>query len=767
MNAASISAMMAERYEVDAKSSRPSKQRAQGLAMERRQKADLTREDPLSVLKRVFGYDAFRPLQQDIIQATLAGRDTVAILPTGAGKSLCYQLPALMREGMTLVVSPLIALMKDQVDQMRALGVAAGFLNSTLSAADLRTTTSELDGGLFDLLYVAPERLMTEEFLARLDAWNLAAIVVDEAHCISEWGHDFRPDYRSLGKLRERLPHVPMLALTATATPRVREDIATQLRLREPAQFLSSFNRSNLSYRVVPKSDGLRQVRDFVAARPGESGIIYCRSRNNTETVASSLQAEGIAALPYHAGMDNASRSANQEAFIRDKAQVICATVAFGMGINKPDVRYVIHADLPMNVEGYYQQTGRAGRDGLPSECLMLFARGDAVMLRKMIDDSPDEEAKRIARAQLERMIAYAESADCRRAELLRHFGEEWTAGNCGNCDNCLQPRETWDATVEAQKLLSCLYRIERKSGFSVGWKHVADVLAGADTEKIRRWGHDELSTFGIGRERSRQEWVDLGRQLSRKGLAQVSEGKYQTVSLSDEGLEALKQRTPVILSRTWPGEVMSERSESRPKREADGYDEGLFDRLRSWRRTVADERNVPAYVIFGDVTLRHIARAYPQSPERLRSVPGIGEKKLAEFGEDVIRIVDEWLDDHSKREFAPTKPAAPPKELRMGTTVVTTLSLFRQGHAVKMIAENRGLSPSTIYRHLETAIESGEPLSMSDFFASEEIDALREAFRKQDSFTLTPIFEQFGGTFDFDRLRIFRAFLNRESAES
>lgn len=726
-------------------------------------------EDPLVILKRIFGYDAFRPFQREIVEAALASRDTVAVLPTGAGKSLCYQLPAVMRSGLTIVVSPLIALMKDQVDQMVAAGVAAGLLNSSQNAEDARETIRALDSGRLDLLYVAPERLMTDDFLSRLGRWNVAALVVDEAHCISEWGHDFRPEYRMLGTLRDSLPAAPILALTATATPRVRQDIASQLRMREPAIFVSSFNRANLSYRVVPKSDSLRQVSEFAAARPDESGIVYCLSRKNAESMAYELKSSGVEALAYHAGMDHETRTANQEAFIRDKVRVICATIAFGMGINKPDVRFVVHADLPKNVEGYYQQTGRAGRDGLPSECLLLFSRGDAVMLSRMIDQSDDEQAQAIARAQLDRMLAFAESAECRRADLLRHFGEEWTGGNCGNCDNCLEPRETWDATLEAQKLLSCIYRIVQKSGFSVGWKHVAEVLVGARTEKIQRWGHDQLSTYGIGKDRTRQEWGDLGRQLARKGLVAMSEGKFATASLTQLGLDTLKNRQQVLLSRGWPGEnVASVGSQKRAKVEKEACDEGLFEVLRAWRRDLADQRDVPAYVICGDATLRHIARTYPLDLQSLASVPGIGERKRADFGEEIVGIVEDWLTEHPQMFFdtgeMPTR--IPERSKKSGASVKETIDLILEGIPIETIAQQRGLHPTTIYSHLAKAIETteaGKSMRLSDWFDSVEAAKIQAAFEETGWITLTPAFTWLEGTVEYNRLKIYRAFCRRD----
>ncbi len=468
-------------------------------------------DDLLQLLKSTFGYSAFRPLQREIITASLGGRDVFALMPTGGGKSLCFQLPALVRTGLTVVVSPLIALMKDQVDQLQAAGVAATFLNSTLSAGEARARLAGLHRGKWRLLYVAPERLMLENWQENLRAWNVAALAIDEAHCISEWGHDFRPEYRQLARVRALLPETPIIALTATATERVREDIIARVQLRDPAVFVASFNRPNLTYRVVPKHQPLQQVIQFVKKRDGESGIVYCASRAATERVAQGLVARGINALPYHAGMDGEDRSRHQDAFIRDEARVICATIAFGMGINKPNVRWVIHHDLPKNLEGYYQETGRAGRDGLPADCLLLYSAGDVAKQLHFIGEISDPTEQQVARRQLQTMLHYAETARCRRTEVLHYFGEVFPHEGCGACDNCLEPRETYDGTLVAQKFLSCVYRIRQASGFAVGMNHVIEVLTGADTEKIRKWGHQRLSTFGIGGELSRSAWAGWG----------------------------------------------------------------------------------------------------------------------------------------------------------------------------------------------------------------------------------------------------------------
>ena len=597
----------------------------------------------LSLLKQTFGFDSFRPLQEEIIRDALSGRDVLALLPTGGGKSLCFQLPALVRPGLTVVVSPLISLMKDQVDALSASGVAATFLNSSLRADESRARLRGLHGGEYRLLYVAPERMMLSGFLADLKRWKVNLIAIDEAHCISEWGHDFRPEYRQLAELRKHFPDVSMMALTATATERVRGDIVKQLRLREPSRYVASFNRPNLSYRVLPKQNAYSQLSEFVRARAADSGIVYCQSRKSAESLAERLSMDGVEAKPYHAGLDAKTRTTNQELFRRDEVRVVCATIAFGMGINKPNVRFVVHYDLPKNVEGYYQETGRAGRDGLPSECLLLFSAGDVVKYSKFIEEVSDEQERKIARQQLRRMVEFAESVECRRVELLRYFGEAFREPNCGGCDNCMTPRETYDGTVEAQKFLSCVYRVREKSGFDFGINQIAEVLTGAETEKIRKWDHQSVSTYGIGKEHSLAEWKLIARELVRLGyLTQLAE-RFNVLQVTDEGRRALKQRQPILLAksvltlkteklRAEKHRVQSDRARGQPI----GYiecDETLFDRLRRLRKKLADERNVPAYIIFSDVSLRQMARYYPSNEEEFARISGVGERKLAEFG--------------------------------------------------------------------------------------------------------------------------------------
>ena len=602
------------------------------------------------LLRTTFGYSSFRPLQREICEAALAGKDVFALLPTGGGKSLCFQLPALARDGLTVVVSPLIALMKDQVDALQASGVAATFLNSTLDAENARSRLRGLHRGEFRLLYAAPERLLLEGWEENLRRWNVTAIAIDEAHCVSEWGHDFRPEYRQLSRLRAALPEVPMMALTATATGRVREDIVRQLGLRTPEVFVASFNRPNLTYRVLPKDEPLKQVIAFVRQREGDSGIIYCASRAATERVAEALAGRGFAARPYHAGLDAETRARHQEAFLRDETRIICATIAFGMGINKPNVRWVIHHDLPKNIEGYYQETGRAGRDGLPGDCLLLFSPGDIAKQTHFLDEITDAQEQQVARTQLRQIVHFAESAGCRRAELLAYFGETYPEPACGACDNCLEPRETYDGTLVAQKFLSCVYRIIRHSGFSVGLNHVIEVLTGAGTEKIRRWGHDRLTTYGIGTELDRTQWAGVGRELLRLGLLQVAAGEFATLELTGAGAEALRQRTPVTLTKPL---VLPQARRSVARRAGEiECDEILFARLRGLRKRLADERRVPAYIIFGDNTLRAMARHYPTEDAQLEGIPGIGERKRAEFGALFTAEIAAYLANHSRQAF-------------------------------------------------------------------------------------------------------------------
>jgi ATP-dependent DNA helicase RecQ len=591
-------------------------------------------------LKRYFGFDAFRPLQEAIVGDVLDGRDVFALLPTGGGKSLCYQLPALLTPGLTVVISPLIALMKDQVDALTTAGIAATYLNSSLEYDEVRERLDGLRRGQYRLLYCAPERLTIPSFAAELAGLNVTRFAVDEAHCISEWGHDFRPDYRRIAELRERFTNVPFLAFTATATDRVRADIVERLALRTPAIHVGSFNRPNLTYRVTRKKRSPEALIEWLNARPDDAGIVYVNSRAGADDLAARLKKAGIAALPYHAGLDAAKRSKHQERFIRDKTRVICATVAFGMGIDKSNVRFVVHYDLPKSVEGYYQETGRAGRDGVPADCLLFFNHGDVAKFERFIEEKETEAERAVAREQLERMTRYAYSNDCRRRDLLAYFGEAWTELNCGGCDNCLEPRPAVDATVDSQKLLSCIERIRRSHGFGVGIAHVIDVLLGAENEKIWRWNHERLSTYGIGKDRTKVSWRALADELVRLGLIAVDAMHFNTVSVTPTGHAALAERTPVIVRESPP--PVTERGRKRaPSAAADGpYNADVFRALRDLRKELADERDVPAYVVFSDAVLRAMARDLPRTPAQLRAISGVGEKKLADFGAAFLEAI-------------------------------------------------------------------------------------------------------------------------------
>lgn len=608
----------------------------------------------LPLLKQYFGFTSFRPLQEEIIRDALAGRDVFALLPTGGGKSLCFQMPAMAQPGLTVVVSPLIALMKDQVDGLQAAGVAATFLNSSLESGESRNRLRGLHQGGYRLLYVAPERLMLSGFLSYLQRWNVSLLAIDEAHCISEWGHDFRPEYRQLAQLRELFPTVPLMALTATATERVREDIIQQLKLRNPGCYVASFNRPNLTYRVYAKETPYAQTLEFVRARRRESGIIYCQSRKTAESVAQRLSEDGVKARPYHAGLTAEERTRNQELFLRDEIRVICATIAFGMGINKPNVRFVLHYDLPKNIEGYYQETGRAGRDGLPSECLLLFSAGDVVKQLRFIDEKPPNE-RTIAHDQLNQMVHYAESACCRRQVLLDYFGESYPGENCEGCDNCMTPRETYDGTLDAQKFLSCIYRVRKQSGFDFGLNQIVEVLTGADTENVRKWNHASVSTYGIGREHSRTEWKAIGRQLVRLGYLTQAADNFNVLSLTPEGVALLKHRQRITLSKPI----------SAPRRAAHQVgeitcDEVLFERLRQLRKRLADEQGVPPYIVFSDVSLRQMAREYPTTELEFGRISGVGERKLKEYGSPFLGEVVAHL-QNNPRQISAGDSFAPP----------------------------------------------------------------------------------------------------------
>ncbi len=607
---------------------------------------------PLEILHRVFGYEAFRGPQEAIVEHVVGGGDALVLMPTGGGKSLCYQIPAIARQGAghgtAIVVSPLIALMHDQVGALHEAGVEAAFLNSSLSGEEAAQVEKRLLRGELTLLYAAPERVTTPRFLAQLDALaergQVALFAIDEAHCVSQWGHDFRPEYRALTVLHERYPGVPRIALTATADALTRADIVERLQLEEARQFVSSFDRPNIRYTIVEKKDALTQLLRFVEREhAGEAGIVYCQSRKRVEDVAQSLADAGIQALPYHAGLDQAVRQRNQDRFLREEGLVMVATIAFGMGIDKPDVRFVAHLDMPKNIEGYYQETGRAGRDGAPADAWMAYGLQDVVNQRRMIDESPaGEEFKQVMRGKLDALLALAEATDCRRVRLLGYFGEQSTP--CGNCDNCLHPPAIQDGSELARKLLSCIYRVQQASGISFGAGHTMDILRGKQTEKVAQYGHEQLSTFGIAREASESELRAVLRQLIAIGAVAVDGGMFNTLRLTDGSRAVLKGEVKVQLreSVASPAPKRSRRAGVlAPAAQELGVDDQVrFINLKAWRAEVAREHNLPAYVIFHDATLAEIARRRPHSLEDLQGISGIGAKKLEAYGADVLRVV-------------------------------------------------------------------------------------------------------------------------------
>ncbi|MFF3616046.1 DNA helicase RecQ [Streptomyces sp. NPDC002580] len=643
----------------------------------------LGESEALATLHRVFGYDAFRGEQEAIIEHVVAGGDAVVLMPTGGGKSLCYQIPSLVRPGTGVVVSPLIALMQDQVDALRALGVRAGFMNSTQDFDERRLVEAELLAGELDLLYLAPERLRLDNTLNLLSRAKISVFAIDEAHCVAQWGHDFRPDYLALSLLGERWPDVPRLALTATATRATHKEITQRLGMPTARHFEASFDRPNIQYRIVPKVDPKKQLLSFLREEhAGDAGIVYCLSRNSVEKTAEFLSRNGVEAVPYHAGLDAGTRATHQSRFLREEGLVVVATIAFGMGIDKPDVRFVAHLDLPKSVEGYYQETGRAGRDGQPSTAWMAYGLQDVVQQRKMIQGSEGDEAfRRRAAAHLDSMLALCETVECRRSQLLAYFGQDPNTPACGNCDTCLAPPETWDGTVAAQKLLSTVVRLQRERGQKFGAGQIVDILLGRRSAKVIQFDHDQLSVFGIGEELAESEWRGVVRQLLAQGLIAV-EGEYGTLVLTDASGTVLRRERDVPLRKEPPKPTVARSSGAKGERKAKTAAAELpaelvpaFEALRAWRAEQAREQGVPAYVIFHDATLREIATVWPTSVKDLGGISGVGEKKLATYGEGVITVLAA-LGDGSPAVTGAAAPAPSTAPSGPGAPVAATRSV-------------------------------------------------------------------------------------------
>lgn len=610
--------------------------------MNRQEQDSVQDQQALHLLQTIFGYSAFRGQQAAIVHQVIHGGDALVLMPTGGGKSLCYQIPALVRDGVCIVISPLIALMQDQVDALAEVGVNAAFLNSTQSFEEVLSVEQRMRQGQLDIVYIAPERLMTQRCLALLDSVHLSLFAIDEAHCVSQWGHDFRPEYIQLSVLHERFPDVPRIALTATADAHTREEIIQRLQLDNAKQFVASFDRPNIRYQIVEKNNARKQLIDFIKqSHAGDAGVVYCLSRKKVEDTAAYLNQQGVSALAYHAGMPYQQRAENQARFLREEGIVMVATIAFGMGIDKPDVRFVAHLDLPKSLEGYYQETGRAGRDGLPADAWMVYGLQDVVQQRRMIDESDaDELFKRIQRQKLDAMLGLCETLQCRRVHLLHYFGQD--SSECGNCDTCLHPPVSFDGTVAIQKLLSTVYR----TGQKFASMHVIDVLRGVVTDKVKQWQHDQLSTFGIGNNRSDAEWKSILRQSIARGLLTVSGDEYHALHLTEAARPVLKGQEQIQLREYQkPFKVTKPAQKSAsPDMQLDAAEQANFERLRWWRVEVARKNNVPAYVIFHDATMREIAKEKPQSLLALQQISGVGESKLQKYGEEIVEVVKDLL---------------------------------------------------------------------------------------------------------------------------
>jgi len=708
----------------------------------------------LEQLKAYFGFDRFLPLQEEIITKVLAKRDTLVLMPTGGGKSLCYQLPALRLKGLTLVVSPLIALMKDQVDGLGANGVPAGLLNSTLAAQEASQVQDQARQGKIKILYVAPERLALPGFQRFLQSLDVSLIAIDEAHCISEWGHDFRPDYRNLKSLRRDFPGVPVIALTATATEPVREDIINQLGLDKPEIFISSFNRPNLTYTIQPKTEPLGSLLHLLEKHQGGSAIIYRFSRKATEETALELSERGFSALPYHAGLERDLRRETQEKFIRDQVQIVVATIAFGMGIDKPDVRLVVHYDLPKTVEGYYQETGRAGRDGLPSDCVLFYSYGDRSKQEYFISQIEDDDEREKAHNKLDQVLALCDLQTCRRAYLMEYLGESWPQTNCGGCDICLLPREEFDATEIAQKILSTVIR----TGERFGVNYLVDVLRGSANKAVRTRGHHELPVFGISRDVDSDDLKEMVRSLVTNGLLAQNGGDYPTLGVSQRGHKFLKNREKLILTR--PKQAAPVRQVAFPGDRETAYDTKLFDELAALRLEIATDREVPAYQIFGNKSLQQMAFHMPQNELEFSKISGVGDAKLRDFSERFLEVINEYVEATGQPAAVNRVPVSAPKKRVRGISmsIRETKDLVAQGLSFEEVAEQRGISETTIRSHLERFIQEGGQVDLGHLMPPEDRRTkIAAAFKEMGEARLTPVREFLGDDYTWGELAVVR----------
>ena len=716
----------------------------------------------LEQLKAYFGFDRFLPLQEEIIAKVLDKRDTLVLMPTGGGKSLCYQLPALRFKGLTLVVSPLIALMKDQVDGLRANGVPAGLLNSTLAQEEATLVQDQARQGKIKILYVAPERLALPGFQRFLQSLDVSLIAIDEAHCISEWGHDFRPDYRNLKGLRKDFPGVPVIALTATATKPVREDIVNQLGLAEPEIFISSFNRPNLTYTIQPKTEPLGSLLHLLEKHQGGSAIIYRFSRKLTEETALELSERGFSALPYHAGLERDLRRETQEKFIRDQVQIVVATIAFGMGIDKPDVRLVVHYDLPKTVEGYYQETGRAGRDGLPSDCVLFYSYGDRSKQEYFISQIEDDEEQDKARTKLDQILALCDLQTCRRAYLMEYLGESWPKTDCGGCDICLLPREEFDATEIAQKILSAAIR----TGERFGVNYLVDVLRGAANKAVRIRGHHELPVFGISKGIDADELKEMVRSLVTNGLLAQRGSGYPTLVVSAQGRKFLNSREKLSLTRPKQAAPVLQAT-SGPDRET-AYDTRLFDELAALRLEIATDREVPAYQIFGNKSLQQMAFHMPRNEAEFSRISGVGDAKLRDFSERFLKVINEYMQANGQSAAVEQVPVnAPKKRIRgISMSIRETVDLISQNRSLDEVAEQRGISETTIRSHLERFVQEGGKIDLDHLMPSDvRRSRIEAAFKEMGEARLTPVRDALGDDYTWEELAVVRLALRQGQA--